>query len=118
METIDNAHWENDELVHTAFYDWPQAHSETFRMRKCDPCSEVCSYWVASDGEAFGIQVTEGSTAIVTVENALSLAGATSVYVTWRMKNATPSKFNTWSKKWTKRTLAPEMFDSPVRCFA
>jgi hypothetical protein len=110
MNTLeqDHAHWAGNILHATFFYSWPGPHAETYELRKCDLLDSGCDYWVAADGEIFGVAAPGQQTAIITVEHALKHTGAKAVYVIWTLKDPSPSKAKAWAAKWSRRTSAPD----------
>ncbi len=116
-EILDQAKWDGATITMTAAYDWPTPHKESFTINKCDPQSADCHYWIAADGDCYGLFCPAGNSCISIVERMLHSAGARQTYVTFALKNR--AGWKTWVKKWSRRTVGKvDLFDASVRCSA
>lgn len=107
----DTGQWDGDSLNYTTY-----ASDGTERVLRLERCAmQLAKYWVAADGVCYGITEATGQSCIAGVEDAVLLAGAKAVYVTWRPASQVPSTLKAWIAKWTKRTIAADRWDASLR---
>jgi hypothetical protein len=90
---------------------------ETIRLLRCELDDDLATYFVALNGDCFGLISLDGQSCIATVEKGLGLAtkGVARRYVTFALKKKTASAIKAWREKWTKRTTGPiDYFDASV----
>lgn len=118
MNAQNTAQWADGTLTTVSHYDYPEPHVCTLRLERCHLEDPACQYWVACDGQAFGIKESTGQTCLAIIEQGILLAGGKCVYVIWTPKNRKPATLRAWVAKWTKRTTIPDRWDASVRCAA
>ncbi|PWU21764.1 MAG: hypothetical protein C5B50_01000 [Verrucomicrobia bacterium] len=106
------AAWSEDRQTLT----W-QHGGEIISFYRCPLSSPHADYFVAADGDAFGLECTTGQSCIALAEEALHLAGAHCVYVIFALKDRSANSISRWMKKWSARTLDTKgnIFDSVSR---
>lgn len=112
------ATWNGDELTVISFYDWPQPHTVTDKLRKVRLTSPAATYFCAVDGQCYGLESLSPGTCIAIAEQGLQAAGARATYVTFGLKDRSDGAVTRWIKKWSKRTSPtdrPDYFDASVR---
>ncbi len=105
MREHDKAEWDGDRISMTAIYDHPIPHQTIYELKKCDAKSVECHYWIAADGECYGLTTPNGNSCIAIVEQMIHSAGVRQSYVTFANKNR--AAWEAWIKKWSKRTREP-----------
>ncbi len=73
------------------------------------------TYWVAVDGQCYGMKDASGDGCIANVESAVAASGVRAVYCTFAPREKTQAAIKRWSAKWSKRTVQAQRFDASVR---
>jgi hypothetical protein len=123
----DKANWDGDILTVEQSFEWPEPHTKISAFKRCDLADGKAVYFVAVDGQVFGLVPLTNETALCTVDAALravalctingvlSAAGAKCFYATFALQNRTPAALKRWADKWSKRTIKADWMDASVR---
>lgn len=104
---MDTAQWIGEKLVLTEWRGHPEVKPVITTFKKEPPCGGLFCYWCACDGATFALGSDSQHTCIAMVETALRLTVPgkyRNTYVIWQPRNHSPTVWERWAKKWSKRT--------------